>query len=69
VIEISGNEAGNLDGVCAVRQLMGAGSDMVTVIFEKGKAFMSVDLRFDAVELRFIGLLSGSCVFALNVSS
>jgi hypothetical protein len=36
VIEISGNEAGSLDGVYGMRQMMGGGSDMVTVILEKG---------------------------------
>jgi hypothetical protein len=36
VIEISGNEAGSLDGVYGVRQMMGGGSGVVTVILEKG---------------------------------
>jgi hypothetical protein len=36
MIEISGNEAGKLDGVHGVHQMMGAGSDMLTVTLEKG---------------------------------
>jgi hypothetical protein len=50
MIAISGNETGNLDGVYTVRQMMGADSDLVTVVLEKGKAVMSLNLPFDSIE-------------------
>jgi hypothetical protein len=51
MIEVSRNKAGNLDGIYSIRQIMGAGSDIVAVAVERGKAVMSVDLLFDVVEL------------------
>jgi hypothetical protein len=51
MIEVSGNKAGNLDGIYSVRRITGAGWDIVAVVVEKGKAVMSVDLPFDVLEL------------------
>lgn len=51
MIEVSRNKAGNLEGIYSVRQIMGAGSDIVAVVVKKGKAVISVDLPFDVVEL------------------
>jgi hypothetical protein len=50
MIEIGGDEARNLDEVYSVGQMTGAGSDMVTVALEKGKAVISVDLSFNPVD-------------------